>query len=143
MMRKILLAFISIHFLVLGGLTTAVMSEDVPRMTKDELKAMLGSPDLVIVDVRTFGEYMSSDFKIKGAVRAGGGAFEDFLFSYPKGKIFVLYCTSPNEERSAKVAQGMIERGRIRNEFTGYTNIHVLKGGWEEWLKANYPTEKR
>jgi len=25
----------------------------------------------------------------------------------------------------------------------GYTKVFVLKGGWEEWLKAGYPTEKK
>jgi 3-mercaptopyruvate sulfurtransferase SseA len=23
------------------------------------------------------------------------------------------------------------------------TNVFVLKGGWEEWVKAGYPTEKK
>jgi rhodanese-related sulfurtransferase len=23
----------------------------------------------------------------------------------------------------------------------GYTKVYALKGGWKEWLKANYPTE--
>jgi rhodanese-related sulfurtransferase len=25
----------------------------------------------------------------------------------------------------------------------GYTKVYVLKGGWREWLKENYPTEKK
>jgi len=25
----------------------------------------------------------------------------------------------------------------------GYTKVYALKGGWEEWSKANYPTEKK
>jgi rhodanese-related sulfurtransferase len=25
----------------------------------------------------------------------------------------------------------------------GYTKVYALKGGWREWLKANYPTEKK
>jgi rhodanese-related sulfurtransferase len=25
----------------------------------------------------------------------------------------------------------------------GFTKVHALKGGWNEWLKANYPTEKK
>jgi 3-mercaptopyruvate sulfurtransferase SseA len=24
-----------------------------------------------------------------------------------------------------------------------YKKVFVLKGGWEEWLKAGYPTEKK
>jgi len=25
----------------------------------------------------------------------------------------------------------------------GYTKVYALKGGWREWLKAEYPTEKK
>jgi len=25
----------------------------------------------------------------------------------------------------------------------GYTKVYALKGGWREWLKANYPAEKK
>jgi 3-mercaptopyruvate sulfurtransferase SseA len=24
----------------------------------------------------------------------------------------------------------------------GFTKVYALKGGWREWVKANYPTEK-
>jgi len=25
----------------------------------------------------------------------------------------------------------------------GHTKVYALKGGWKEWSKANYPTEKK
>jgi len=25
----------------------------------------------------------------------------------------------------------------------GYTKVYALKGGWKEWSKAEYPTEKK
>jgi len=25
----------------------------------------------------------------------------------------------------------------------GFTKVFALKGGWNEWIKANYPTEKK
>jgi len=25
----------------------------------------------------------------------------------------------------------------------GFTKVYALKGGWREWLRANYPTEKK
>jgi len=56
--------------LIIGLFTTFALSADVPMITKDELKAMLGKPDLVLVDVRLRRDYMFSDFKIKGADRA-------------------------------------------------------------------------
>ena len=38
---------------MVGASMILAKSADAPRMTKDELKAMLGNPDLVIIDVRT------------------------------------------------------------------------------------------
>lgn len=101
---------------------------------------MLGNPDLVIFDVRLGSDYFSSDLKIKGAVRPDMGTHITItVFTYPKGKTFVFYCASPNEERSVYNVKYLIERYRTE----GYTKAYVLKGGWEEWLKANYPTEKK
>jgi rhodanese-related sulfurtransferase len=33
------------------------------------------------------------------------------------------------------VAQELIE--------TGFTKVYALKGGWNEWYKAEYPVEKK
>ena len=65
MKRKL---FIEILFFLLGMgmVVTSAMSADVPRMTTDELKALLGNPDLVILDVRASSDWTASDLKIKG-----------------------------------------------------------------------------
>jgi hypothetical protein len=54
------------------GLTTA-RADDVPRMTKEELRARLGAPELVILDLRIGRDWQASDLKIKGAVREDPG----------------------------------------------------------------------
>jgi rhodanese-related sulfurtransferase len=138
-MKKKLLGCLILILLTTGLFTTFTLSADVPMMTKDELKAMLGNPDLVIFDVRLGSDYFSSDLKIKGAVRPDMWApIYGTAITYPKGKTFVVYCASPNEERSFANVRDLIERG-----YDGYTKAYVLKGCWEEWLKAGYPTEKK
>jgi hypothetical protein len=67
-------------------------SSDVPRMTKEELKPMLGDPNLVIVDVRLGGDWAESDIKIKDAVREDPRNVPSWAEKYPKNKTFVLYC---------------------------------------------------
>jgi len=86
--------FIGILFVILGmGMyVTSVMSADAPRMTKDELKALLGSPDLIIIDVRLGGDWKESDLKIKGAVREEPRDVESWANKYSKDKTLVLYC---------------------------------------------------
>ena len=65
---------------------------DPGTITKEELKAQLGSPDIMILDVRTGKDWKSSEFKIKGAVRANPNDFDKWAETYPKDKKFVLYC---------------------------------------------------
>jgi hypothetical protein len=64
----------------------------VPRMTKEELKGMLGSSDLMIIDVRRGNDWTSSEFKIKGALRKDPSAFDKWKGDLPKDKTVVLYC---------------------------------------------------
>jgi hypothetical protein len=92
MKRKL---FIGILFFSLGiGMyVTSAMSADVPRMTKDELKALLGNPDLIILDVRHGSDWTSSDLKIKGALREEPNDIESWANKYSKDKILVLYCS--------------------------------------------------
>ncbi len=125
---------LSLIFLAVGLFTTLANSGDVPTMTKDELKAMLGNSDLVILDVRLGNDYTSSDLKVKGAVREYGD-IGTWVYKYPKDKTLVLYCASPQEGKSAPMVQNILQKG--------FTKVYVLKGGWEEWLNANYPTEKK
>ncbi len=91
MKKSLFIAALLIFFMV--GLFPAIAkSADAPRMTKEELKASLGSPDLVIIDVRRESDWTGSDLKIKGAVREDPGAVESWENKYPKDKTLVFYC---------------------------------------------------
>ena len=67
-------------------------SEDVLRMTVEQLKAKLGNPDLVIIDVRTAHDWEDSNAKIKGAIREDAHKLGTWINKYPKDKTIVLYC---------------------------------------------------
>jgi rhodanese-related sulfurtransferase len=65
----------------------------VQRITKEELKALLHDPSLVIIDVRTDWSWKESDSKIKGAVREDPLAdVNTWAPKYSKEKRIVLYC---------------------------------------------------
>ena len=68
------------------------VAETVPRMTKEELKGMLGSSDLVLVDVRRGKDWDASEFKIKGAVRKDPNGLDKWKGELSKEKTIVLYC---------------------------------------------------
>jgi hypothetical protein len=65
--------------------------EQVPRLTKEAVKDMLGKSDVVIVDIRFIKQYEQSDGKIPGAVFVQPENFDEFAKNYPKDKTYVLY----------------------------------------------------
>jgi len=91
-MKKRLLIDTLIVFFMVCGLMAYANSADAPRMPKGELKAMMGSSDLVIIDVRSGTDWADSDLKITGAVREDPKVFESWANKYPKDKTIVLYC---------------------------------------------------
>lgn len=86
-MKKMLWLLIAVIFFT----ATPLMGGSVPTMNKDELKALIGSEKLVILDVRTGRDWSTSEFKIQGAVRPEGGVVAA-AGNYTKDHTFVLYC---------------------------------------------------
>ena len=73
-------------------LPISVIASEVKTIDKDGLKDLLGSDNLVVLDVRGGSDWSESEFKIKGAVRAEPGNVASWAGSYPKEKTYVLYC---------------------------------------------------
>jgi 3-mercaptopyruvate sulfurtransferase SseA len=65
--------------------------EQVPRLTKEAVKEMLGKPDVVIVDIRYIKQYEQSDKRIPGAVFVQPEDFDEFAKNYPKQRTYILY----------------------------------------------------
>ena len=91
-MKKRLLIVPLLVFFMVGILATFARSADVPKMKKDELKAMLDNPDLVILDVRAQSDWKNDDSKIKGATREDPESVKSWAEKYAKDKTIVLYC---------------------------------------------------
>jgi predicted sulfurtransferase len=70
----------------------AAVADEVPRMSKEELRSMLGNPDVVIIDVRAGKDWEASQSKIKGAVREEPRQAKSWADKYDKDKTYVLYC---------------------------------------------------
>ena len=68
------------------------VASEIPRMTKEKLKAQLGSSNLIVVDVRTGKDWKASEVKIKGAVRGEVDKIESWAKNYPKDSTLVIYC---------------------------------------------------
>jgi rhodanese-related sulfurtransferase len=92
-MRKIILMMtITMVFVLAALFATPAAAQEVNRMSIEELKGMLGNPDLVIIDVRREGDWKSSTVKVKGAVREDADKVDTWMNKYPKDKTLVFYC---------------------------------------------------
>ena len=68
-------------------------SQEAPRMTMEQLKDMLGKPDIIIIDVRYGKDWDGSKVKIPGAIREDPKpATKSWAEKYSKDKTIVLYC---------------------------------------------------
>ncbi len=66
-------------------------AEDVPRVSKENLKELLGNPDVIILDVRASENWQKSEFKIKGAIRRVPKFFDTWANEFPRNKRLFLY----------------------------------------------------
>ena len=89
-MKRILL-FVSM-FVFVGSLAVSLAAE-APRISKEELKALMESGDVVIMDARSKAGWEFSDHKIKGAIRTPLDTIDEWLESIPKDKTLVIYCS--------------------------------------------------
>lgn len=86
------LPFLMLAFFAVMLFSRGAFAADVPRMTKEKLKTLLGNENLIVIDVRTGRDWQNSEYKVKGAVREEPGDFSSWADKYPKDKTLVLYC---------------------------------------------------
>jgi hypothetical protein len=79
-------------FILAGCLQYLAPDAKTPRMTKKELKSLLGNPDVMVVDVRIEDHWKESKWKIQGAVRENPEKdLNTWVDKYPKDKTLVFY----------------------------------------------------
>ena len=147
-MHKIVWSTLAVLLIILTALSSGARSTDEKKaeptvnfISVEELKTKVNTNEpVVIIDVRNSESYANSDAKIKGAVyvnvrklkyRLGFPPLKDV----PKDRQIITYCSCPSDEASIKAAQVLLS--------SGFTNVRVLKGGWQQWQKASGPVEPR
>lgn len=68
-------------------ISTSAFSQEVTKLSKDEVKGMLGNPDLIIVDLQHDG-----DLRIQQAVREDSKNVISWMGKYPVEKTLIFYC---------------------------------------------------
>ncbi|HSL23233.1 MAG TPA: rhodanese-like domain-containing protein [Vicinamibacterales bacterium] len=104
----------------------------VPRITREELKARLDSPDSsshpIIVDVRLKYPYEHSTVTLPGAQRILPDAVSSATL--PRDRDIVFYDSDPQDIVSSTAAAELLRRGY---------RAFVLQGGVSEWMNAKLP----
>jgi hypothetical protein len=90
-MKRLLFGSVTGCCVILCFFLTVTLAADPPRISKEDLQAMLGNTDLVIIDDRSGADWSASEFKIKGAVREDPGKAETWMEKYSKDKPLVFY----------------------------------------------------
>lgn len=90
--RSILFLFaFAVLFLAVGRVPAFGAGDDL-RISADAFKKVLGSPELIVVDVRDPISWSKSDSKIKGAIRKDPRELTSWEKTFPKNKEIVFYC---------------------------------------------------
>jgi S1-C subfamily serine protease/rhodanese-related sulfurtransferase len=87
----------------------------------------------VLLDVRTKSDFDTSPLKLPGSTRLAPEEAERAPVNFEPEQMIVTYCTSPEEQQSARVAQILRQRG--------FKTVRILKGGLGGWTNARLPVE--
>ena len=91
-MRLSTTSAVTLCLTVVGISALAALAQEAPRITKEELKEMLGNPDVIIIDLRLGRDWENSELRIEGALREDPGNLNSSISKYPREKTLVLYC---------------------------------------------------
>jgi rhodanese-related sulfurtransferase len=67
-------------------------ADEAPRISKEEVNALLNDPSVALLDARLTPDWKKSDRKIKGAVRVDPLDVGVWAGNYPKNKKIIVYC---------------------------------------------------
>ena len=87
----ILLLGVSGSSLIFGAAQENVPFPEVPRITKEELKDLLGKPDVVLLDCRPDEQWNTAEQKLPGAIHENPLATESWASKYSKDAKIIIY----------------------------------------------------
>jgi hypothetical protein len=87
--------FLGLAFLLLFAFAMPAYGggDEVPRISTEQLKEILGSSDLVVLDGRIRKDWKKSDIKIVGAIKIDPHDVSSWAGDYSKDQKIVVYCS--------------------------------------------------
>ncbi len=91
-MKPVKTLFIILTYFVFFLSAVPSFADSVEKMTKEELRKIMETNSVSIIDVRKGRDWSSSEIKIKGAERLDLKNIVAEAQKYPKDQTLVLYC---------------------------------------------------
>ena len=119
--------------LLAAASSSAQAIRNVPRISIDELKALMEQNAVLVIDVRDAGSYAKG--RIPGAVNVDYTKVLDQADRFTgETRTIVAYCACAREMTSARAAVDLAAKG--------ITGAKALIGGWDEWVQRGEKIEK-
>ena len=119
--------------LLSGAALSAQAIRNVPRISIDELKALMDQKAVLVIDVRDQESFAKG--RIPGAVNVD---YTQVLKQAERltgeRRAIVTYCACANEMTAARVSVDLAAKG--------IPGAKALKGGWDEWVQRGEKIEK-
>jgi rhodanese-related sulfurtransferase len=112
-----------------------VEPSNLEMITLATARELFDSKTALFVDARHEFDY--GDGHIQGAVNVELKSFDSHrarLTGTPKSKLLVVYCDGAECNSSIELALKLMD--------SGFMNVKVFFGGWQEWKSAGLPSEK-
>lgn len=130
---RTLINMITIAALAFVSLSTTACGQSAPSVNVEEAKKMIDkNAKIVVLDVRTPGEWNGGHLKNAKHADIQSSDFEQKIASIDKNATVVVYCATGG--RSSRAAGMMAQKG--------YKNVINMAGGITAWNAAGYPTTK-
>ena len=98
-------------------------------MNVSEFSEKISEPGIILLDVRTPGEFAEGFIEGARLIDFQSGNFESEIASLDKNTTYAVYCRSGN--RSGQAAKIMHD--------AGFHNVYNLDGGVIDWANAGLP----
>jgi hypothetical protein len=90
-------AAIAVVGLTLGIVSSALSAGDLPfpdapRITKEQVKELIGKPGFYLLDVRPNEQWNAAKLKLPGAIHEDPEEADLWAYKYPKDAKIVTYC---------------------------------------------------
>lgn len=126
-MKIKLLAALAAFGLLLTGCSSSASAT--PKLSIEEFAVKAAEPNVIVLDVRTPGEFAQGRLANAINVDFQSGYFEEEVSKLDKNATYAVYCRSGN--RSGEAVKVM--------EELGFTDMYDMNGGVIDWAAAGKP----